>query len=168
MIQLHAQPYDLSATGFYFENAEDYAAKAKNNTNDYGDPVEEYEIQFIDGGGLDCALASAWGLSQVNFPAYLEATVAWDDGDKLRYIIAVGECGYAHDQAADTPSDIDLTLYEISTMRELAEQFVDEGLFGEVPKPFRFYIDYDAIARDLAVNYAETTIAGTHYIYRCA
>ena len=28
MTQLYAQPYDLSATGFYFETADDYTAKA--------------------------------------------------------------------------------------------------------------------------------------------
>ena len=56
---------------------------------------------------------------------------------------------------------------DLYTLRELAEQFVDEGLFGEVPESFRFYIDYDAIARDLAVDYSETTIAGSRIIYRC-
>jgi len=51
-------------------------------------------------------------------------------------------------------------------MRELAEQFVDDGLFGEVPEQFQFYIDYDAIARDLAVEYSEVEIAGERLIYR--
>ena len=53
-------------------------------------------------------------------------------------------------------------------MRELAEQFVDEGLFGEVPESFQFYIDYDAIARDLAVEYSEIRIAGERLIYRAS
>lgn len=52
-------------------------------------------------------------------------------------------------------------------MRELAEQFVDEGLFGDIPERLAGYIDYDAIARDLAMDYAETTIAGEWLIYRC-
>ena len=43
-IQLHAQPYDISAVGFYFDSFEDYAEKASNLRNDYGDPVEEFRM----------------------------------------------------------------------------------------------------------------------------
>ncbi len=52
-------------------------------------------------------------------------------------------------------------------MRELAEQFVEEGLFGDIPERLQFYIDYDAIARDLAVDYSEAVIASSRVIYRC-
>ncbi|MEP3786728.1 antirestriction protein ArdA [Ascidiaceihabitans sp.] len=51
-------------------------------------------------------------------------------------------------------------------MKELAEQFVDEGLFGDIPDHLANYIDMDAIARDLAVDYAETELAGERLIYR--
>jgi len=168
MIQLHAQPYDISACGFYFEDAEGYEAKAKNNKNDYSEPVEEYEIQFIDGEDIDCALAKAWNVNQANFAAFLEAANTWDEDDKLRYIIAVGECGFNHEQVADDPSSIDMTVYELSSIKELAEQFVEEGLFGEIPESLQFYIDYDAIARDLSMDYSEVTIAGTNFIFQCA
>ena len=43
---------------------------------------------------------------------------------------------------------------------------MDEGLFGEVPPQFQFYIDYDAIARDLSFDYTEIEIAGERLIYR--
>ena len=168
MIQLHAQPYDISANGFYFETAEEYAAKAEKNRNDYGDPVEEYEIQFIDGDAIDCDLAKAWGLYQSNFAAFFEKAEEWDDHHKINYIIAAGECGYCHDQVADDPDGVDLTVYECDSMKELAEQFVDEGLFGDIPTSLEFYIDYEAIARDLSMDYSEVTIAGTHYIFHCA
>lgn len=51
-------------------------------------------------------------------------------------------------------------------MKELAEQFVDEGLFGDIPSILASYIDYDAIARDLAMDYKATEIAGERLIYR--
>lgn len=168
MTQLHAQPYDTSASGFYFNKASEYAMAAMNNRNDCGGIVEEYEIQFIDGEDIDCALATAWGLNQANFAAYLEAVEDWEEDDKIRYIIAVGECGYSHEQVADDPSRIDMTLYELSSMKELAEQFVDEGLFGEIPERLQSYIDYEAIARDLSMDYSEVTIARTHLIFHCA
>ena len=100
---LFAQPYDISATGFYFESAEEYEGKAVKAVNDYGQKVEEFEIQFIDGEDIDTALAKAWSLSQCNFAAYLDAVDDWDEDRKRRYIIAVGECGYSHDQVADDP-----------------------------------------------------------------
>ena len=168
MIKLHAQPYDISANGFYFETAEEFQAKFKDNKNDYGDPVEEYEIQFIDGEDIDVDLQKAWGLNQANYADYLDAASDWDEDQKRRYIIAVGECGYSHEQVADDPDQIDITLYECESMKELAEQFVDEGLYGEIPKSLEFYIDYEAIARDLSIEYSEITIAGTHYIFLCA
>jgi len=45
MIKLHAQPYDISANGFFFTSAEEYTQKANNCRNDFGGPVEEFEIQ---------------------------------------------------------------------------------------------------------------------------
>ncbi len=45
-------------------------------------------------------------------------------------------------------------------------QFVDDGLFGEIPAAIANYLDYDAIARDLSADYAETIIDGARYVYR--
>ena len=168
MTQLFAQPYDVSATGFYFETAEDYADKVSTVRNDCGGPVEEFEIQFIDGEDLDAALAKTWGLNQANFSPFLDAADEWSDVHKTRYIIAVGECGYCHEQVADDPDQIDMTVYELSSMKELAEQFVDEGLFGEIPQALQNYIDHEAIARDLSDDYSETEIGGTRLIFHCA
>ncbi|MGJ8534882.1 MAG: antirestriction protein ArdA [Alphaproteobacteria bacterium] len=168
MTQLHAQPYDTSAKGFYFSKPSEYAMRAISNLNSSGGTIEEYEIQFIDGEDIDCALAKAWELNQANFTAYLEAVEEWEESHKIRYIIAVGECGYSHEQVADDPGQIDMTLYELSSMKELAEHFVDEGLYGEIPKPLEHYIDTEAIARDLSHDYSEVTIAGTDFIFHCA
>ena len=63
-ILLYAQPYDISAEGFYFRGKDEYEKKAKEARNSYGDPVEEFEIQFIDGGLIDCKLAKAIDISQ--------------------------------------------------------------------------------------------------------
>lgn len=167
MTQLHAQPYDLSATGFYFESVEDFDAKAKALRNDYGQRVEEFEIQFIDGEDIDCDLAKAVGINQANVAQYLECVEAWDDDEKRRVIIAVGECGYGFD-ANTAPDDFEVDIYEVETLRELAEQFVDEGLFGDIPERLQFYVDFDAIARDLGVDYTATEIAGQRLIYRAA
>lgn len=166
-VQLHAQPYDISAVGFFFDTFEDYAAKSAKLRNAHGDPVEEFEIQFIDGEDIDCDLAKAIGINQANLKQFFEAVEDWDEDDKTRVILAVGECGYRFEDGTQ-PSDFDLDIYHFDTMRDLAEHFVEEGLFGDIPERLQFYIDCDAIARDLSVDYAEAEVAGTHLIYRRA
>lgn len=46
--------------------------------NDYGEPVEEFEIQFIDGDHIDCDLARAIGLYQSNIAQFFDAVETWD------------------------------------------------------------------------------------------
>lgn len=167
MTQLFAQPFDRSAKGFYFEDYEQYFERASVLKNDYGDPVEELELQWIDGDDIDCDLAKAWGVNQANLKDFFDALVDWDERQKIRYIIAVGECGYSHEQVANNPDDIDIDIYELNSLKELAYEFVEEGLFGDIPERLQGYLDYEAIARDLSMDYSEITFNGTNLIYRC-
>ena len=164
---LYAQPYDISATGFYFQTAEEYAAKAAAARNDYGQPVEEFEIQFIAGDPIDAALAVALGIYIPKLAAFFEKVETWDDHEKLALIVAVGECGYEFDWDNGEPEDFDVDLYEGMSLRNLAEQFVEDGLFGDIPERLAPYLDLDAVARDLGHDYAETEIAGRRIVYRC-
>ena len=167
MTTLFAQPYDISASGFYFESAEEYTEKASNLYNPYGERVEEYEIQFIDGEGIDCKLFEALSINQSNTEAYFKAVEDWEEYQKINVIIAIGEVGYKFDLANDYPGDLNVDLYQFDTMKELAEHFVEEGLYGTIPENIKFYLDYDLIARDLSMDYSEIRIDGTNYIYRC-
>ncbi len=164
---LYAQTYDISATGFYFTSPEEYDERANALTNAHGDPVEEFEIQFIDGEDIDCALAAAIGINQANFCDYLDCVEDWEDWQKVNTIIAVGECGYNFDAQVD-PDHHGIDIYYVETLRELAEQFVEEGLYGDIPESLQFYIDYDAIARDLGIEYSELTVAGARLVYRAS
>ncbi|MEM1385643.1 MAG: antirestriction protein ArdA [Pseudomonadota bacterium] len=166
-LELYAQPCDISATGFFFETWEEYRAKAARAVNAAGQPVEEFEIQFIEGDPLDAALAQAIGLSQANLKSFFDCSADWDDHQKLAAIVAVGECGYHVDLSKDDPDDLDLDIYEDFSLRDLAIHFVAEGLFGEVPERLANYLDFDAIGRDLGMDYAETEIAGQQLVYRC-
>lgn len=167
MTTFYAQPYDISATGFYFEDKETFEKKITSIRNEYGDPVEEFEIQFIDGEMIDVQVCEALGLYQSNIVKVMELVEEWDKDQKRNVIIAVGECSYSFDVETDDPDGFDIDLYEMDSMKELAEQFVDDGFFGEIPTSIQFYIDYEAIARDLTCDYSETTIDGQRYIYRC-
>ena len=167
MTTLYAQPYDISAIGFYFDSAEAYAEKARNLRNEYGRPVEEFEIQFIDGDPLDGQLFETLRVHQGDIAAFFNAVEEWADDEKIKIIIAVGEVGYDFALGRDRPDKFDVDLYECDAMRDLAMQFVDDGLFGEIPAAIQHYLDYDAIARDLSMDYGQITIDGTRYIYRC-
>ena len=92
----------------------------------------------------------------------------WDDNQKIRFIIANGECGAGFDPKTDDIDHLDIDIYEVGSLKDLAEQFVDDGLFGEIPHHLANYIDYEAIARDLAADYSMTDINGTTYAYRMA
>lgn len=164
---LFAQPFNIDANGFYFKSAAEYRAAASLVKDSYGQPVEEFEIQFIDGEVIDVDLAKAWSLSQCNFGAFFTAAETWDDTEKTTFIIAVGECGYSFDPNTVDPNDFDIEFYHIGGLKELAEQFVEDGLLGDIPERLRFYFDYDALARDLSADYSETTVAGESIIYRC-
>lgn len=165
-ITLFAMPYDISATGFYFTSADEFTTRANALRNAYGQPVEEFEIQFIDGTELDAELARAIGLTQGNMAGFLDCAAQWEDWEKVEAIIAIGEYGYDF-IAVPEPEFSQIDLWGVETLRELAETFVEDGIYGDIPESLRFYIDYDAIARDLSMEYSEITIAGDHYVYAC-
>ncbi len=167
MTTLFAQPYDISACGFYFDSLDDYSRKSANLKNDHGQPVEEFEIQFIDGEDIDSALAKAWDIHQGHLTTFFEAVDEWDEQQKRSFIIAVGECGYRFDPASDHPDQFEVDIYEMNSLTELAEHFVDERFYGDIPERLAFYIDYEAIARDLAIEYCELNIAGKRFVYAC-
>ncbi len=167
MTRLFAQPFNIDAKGFSFDSEAEFAAKSTSHQDRFGQPVEEYEIQFIDGERLDAELASALPLNQTNVGIFYNLVERWEDHEKIRCIIANGECGYQFDPSRDDIDQLDIDIYEVDSLKELAERFVDEGLFGDVPEAFQYYIDYDAIARDLSADYTTTTINGEHIAYRC-
>jgi len=164
MTTLFAQPYDITANGFYFDSLDEYTTKSFNQN---GPEIEEYEIQFIDGAGIDCKLFETLNINQCNIEAYFNAVDNWDEDQKIKAIIAIGEVGYKFNLGTDNPDNFEVDLYQVASMRDLAEQFVDEGLYGTIPESLQFYIDYSAMARDLAMDYSEIKIDGTNYIYRC-
>lgn len=77
-----------------------------------------------------------------------------DDVDIKKALFLVNEQGYTFDDAIRKVDDVDF--YPDMTLKDMAEQFVDEGLFGEIPDKIQGYIDYEAIARDLRFDYTET------------
>ena len=167
-LQFYAQPYNIDAEGFFFANMQQYENRVAACIDRYGQPVEEFEIQFIDGEAIDAQLFEALGINQATIGSFIEHIGNWDEHQKRILIVAVGDCGYSFTIGKDDPDDFDVDIYEIGSYRELAIQFVEDGIMGDIPDHLRFYIDYDAISRDLRIDYGDITIAGEWLIYRCS
>jgi Antirestriction protein (ArdA) len=163
MPTLSATTYDLSANRFFFDNIEEFNKGKAFHVNSYGQSVADYEVEFIDGEALDAELFKAYDAQHVcNLEAFFEAAQTLDDHDKIKTIILVVEVGYAIKGLNLNNIDV----YKCNTMKDFAKQLVAEGWFDDIPKRFENYIDYDALARDLSVDYGETCIGGVNYIYR--
>lgn len=158
----HATPYDISATGFYFSTYDEYAEKAASHRNEYGDPVEEYEIQFIDGD--NSRLFKAVGVNQANLKTWFDRYEIMDEDDAVKAIYLADHLGYRLDDMIDRLEDV--YLYE-GTALDYAESYLeDTGLLDQIPESLRFYFDTEAFARDMILggDISELDIDGTSYI----
>ena len=143
MTTLHATPYNRDATGFYFTDAHDYEAKSTMHVDRYGNLVEEFEIQFIDGD--DAQLFEACRINQANLNSWFDDIEFLQDCEKVSLYYLVGVAGYSLEQALlkiDEP-----TIFE-GDIKEAATELFDECWLSSVPESIQFYIDYDKFARD--------------------
>ena len=63
------------------------------------------------------------------------------------------------DEALEILNDEKFIFYSNVNLEGLAEQFVEEGIFGEISTSIISYIDYERIARDLKFEgYIETSV----------
>lgn len=91
--------------------------------------------------------------TQLNELAESLAELSERDLDRVIYLI--DDIGYSIADALDNYENVDY--YQGLSLKQLAEHFVDEGLFGQIADSIKNYIDYDAIARDLRHDYTETS-----------
>ncbi|WP_193188977.1 antirestriction protein ArdA [Nisaea sediminum] len=144
----HATPYDISATGFYFSSYDDYLAKAADHRNAYGQIVEEFEIQFIDGDAF--ALFDALEVTQATLSAWFDQFEGLDGDEARKAIYLASHEGCAMDQILEQLEDV--YLFE-GTATEYAESYIKEtGLLDQIPENLRFYFDVEAFARDLQLG----------------
>jgi hypothetical protein len=158
----HATPYDMHAIGFYFNSYDDYLEQAKTHTNVYGDPVEEFEIQFIDGDNY--RLFKALDINQANLKQWFDDFEGLEADDAVKAIYLSEYLSYDIDQILNNLDDANL--FE-GTATEYAEQYIeDTGMLQEMPENLHYYFDTEAFARDLILSgdISEVEIGGTTYI----
>ena len=157
---LYAQPYNMDAVGFYFHKFEEYETKSENLRDRFGNVVEEFEIQFIDGD--DAELFEACGINQSNLATWFDDIEDKDEHEKIALYFLTGELGYNLDQALDKVEDV--IIYE-GDAKEAAEELFDECYAHTIPENLRFYFDMDKFARDLEIggDFNEFQFNGTTY-----
>lgn len=168
MTKLYANLCNKNDLGFFFETAEEYTQKLKKARRTLNlTAVYPINIKFVDGDKIDKELFDVLEVHQGNILLYLEAMENWDLDDKVKVFIFVRKLGSSFLLGEDTPDQLDITLYTLSSLEDLAVQFVEDGLYGDIPRSIWCYIDYEAMAYDLRYDYCKLTIAGHDYIYCC-
>lgn len=143
MTTFYAQPYSLEHTGFYFEDLESYEQKMEKLESQ---GCEEIEIQFIDGETYHAKLAKTAQISQCDIELWFDELE--DLGElEIESLCYLLDCGYSLKDSLERYPDVNLYKGSASDYaRELFEECY------EIPEYLQFYIDYDAVARDMMVN----------------
>lgn len=153
-LTLYANPYDIEAQGFYFSDMADFKKKVKKAKNIHGDPVEEFEIDFINGDDTEMKLFSMMETGQHNIEEYFDAVdEGYDEDDIQRLQILTEDMGYDFNDALDKKDD--LVVYgEFKDDEDYAYEFVDQmGGAGELGKEtLEQYFDYESFGRDLVLG----------------
>jgi len=161
-IVLHATPYAFDAAGFYFTSHEDYEQKYDTHL-----PIEEYEIQFIDGPDEALNLFNAMKVSQANVGDFFEAWENLEDEPQTLALVCHLMTDHSYQDVSDAREKAkDVSVFE-GTVKDYAYDFVESAYFTrETPSIFKTYFDYDGFARDLEANGDVETLSirGTSYV----
>lgn len=143
MTQLAAVPYDFTAQAaqaFYFDSFEEYERKYAERL-----PIEEYELQFIDGDNP--RLFEDADITQANVSTWFEFLQDIDDdsdqGIALRWLLSLGYT------LGDALSRADEVTIHHGSAKDYAMEITD---ISGIPAHIAGYIDYEAIARDLEIS----------------
>ena len=157
--KLFAQPYNLDAEGFYFESYEEYLTKSQKCRDAFGLPVEEFEIQFIDGDL--CNLFSACNINQANLGFWFSEIGDLEEYDQAELFY---RCKILND---DPEEALRLRGYEGYISQSCARELIDEcGLLDGLSEELQCYFDVESYARNLVLNgdITEFRYEGTIYI----
>lgn len=158
--QYHATPYDITALGFYFSDYEEYSNKAAKHRNAYGEPVEEYEIQFIDGDSS--ALFSTLSINQATLKQWFDEFEMLEGMDYVKALYLASE-GFDSQQILNGLESVQL--YECSAEEYTQDYIEDTGMLDGMPDNLRFYFDVKSFTRDaiMSGDISEVQIEGVTY-----
>ena len=156
---LYANPYDTSANGFYFKSTEEFAKKSKELVNSSGSPVEEFEIEFIDGDLGD--LFYILNISSEQLEIWFDEIEILDDHEHAAMYWLAQARNYTAKQSYDKYEDVNL--FE-GSLEDWAYNEIEE--VHDLPDNLHYYFDFEAYASDVEANgdIAQFDYEGTSYI----
>lgn len=143
-----ACPYNLDAVGFCFGTFDEYSQRAAGCADSFGNVVEEFEIQFIDGDEGDAQLFAALGVDQASLSAWFDRVEDLRADAKAAAFYLASRCGQTAGDAIDNAEDVIIRKGELADAA--AEQFDD--FYSDLPQGVRMYVDIEAYARDCRLN----------------
>jgi len=122
--------------------------------------TENHEEVFITDYEAEIVVREYDDVYRLNEIAEAMEDFSDDDLLKLRFLAYEG---YDEREVIDNGLDsYEVDIYDYrgdksftDTFELLASDFIEEGLFGEIPKALEYYIDYEKVARDLRMDYSE-------------
>ncbi len=157
-IRIYANPYDTSASGFYFSSVDEFNDKQKSNRNSSGMPVEEYSFEYISGDGQAFELFNAMNDGGfINLELYfgILALASYDDREMIPKIIHASNLG---ESIEDMAEDGFYTIASLSVYDGSPSQYVDQQHIEEVFDPTDLaglsdhYIDFKSLGRTLEAD----------------
>lgn len=168
MLTLHAQPYDINATGFYFQDFDEWEEKFAA-AEERG--VEEFELQYIDGDSEQTLFAGLMEPTQANIEQWFEFMDEWEQKNEMEqaaiaYLmedlnVTVDSAFEQVEGNGEEPSMME------GSVLDYAYEIVDDcGMLNDMPENLRHYFDYESFARDLELtgDVATFEFNNTHYV----
>jgi len=144
--QLYANPYNSSVAGFYFSSYDEYKTKSSKHVDPCGLPVEEYEIDYIEGELPE--LFNACNIDQSTLQAWFNEIEIMDKSDQTELYFRCDNLGQDPQEAIyDLNSDGSISAG--SSLYYAYSYIEDSGILNTLPENIQRYFDFEAFARDL-------------------
>jgi len=142
MTEFYAQPYSTEHTGFYFDSIGKFDS-GMEQLNTKG--CEEVEIQFIDGQDHEPSLFKAANIHQGNISLWFDELedLTTDDATRLCFLLDFLNLD-------DALARFDEVCLHYGSAEDYAQELIEETT--QIPENLQYYIDYEAIARDMKIN----------------
>ena len=144
--QLYANPYNSTVAGFYFATYDEYQSKSSVHVDSFGLPVEEYEIEYIEGELPQ--LFNACNIDQCTLKLWFDEIEMMDKHDQI-------ELFFRCDNLSQEPQE---AIYELNSDGSIttgsalyyAYSYIDDsGILNTLPENIQKYFDFEAFASDL-------------------
>lgn len=149
-MKFYANPYDITAQGFYFESYEEYETKRDALRNSSCQPVEEFEIEVLDGTSEELELVNSIGIDQGNMKDVIEYIETSDESEWPALFFLMGN--NIVKSFEDAKDKIDEVFITESSLIDAASELFDEVYGHSIPDNIKCYIDYKSFARDCAIG----------------